>query len=166
MKYGKAFFAGVVGAVIFSILLAILRLFGLPMNLGVTLGTLLGFAPSNAFWPGFVFHVAGGGFIGLLYAAVFEFASHKAGPGTGAVVGTIHCVISGLAMMALPMLHPMMPNPMTPPGPFAIHYGIGATLTFIALHLIFGAIVGTLYRPVVHRSEAVGPEHLRPTQSH
>ncbi|MDP0500573.1 MAG: hypothetical protein Q7P63_10780 [Verrucomicrobiota bacterium JB022] len=164
MKYGNAFFAGVVGALAFTLVVSLLRLIGLPLNLGLTVGTLFGFEPEVAFWPGFCIHLVAGGVFGLVYAAIFEYGSHRAGVGPGALIGAIHGVLSGLSMLAMPLIHPQMPDVLPAPGAFAINYGFWSAVVYFGMHVAFGAIVGHLYRPVLH-TRLSGLRHLNPSQS-
>jgi hypothetical protein len=42
MKYGKAFGAGVLGAVVMTVMMAVARAMGMPANLEMMLGTMMG----------------------------------------------------------------------------------------------------------------------------
>jgi hypothetical protein len=80
MNWGKAFIAGVIGGAVMSILLALARAMGMPANLEVMQGTMLGLEPGATAWiVGFIMHLMISGLIALVYAAGFEYVTHRAG---------------------------------------------------------------------------------------
>lgn len=154
MKAGKAFIAGVVGGAVMSVLLAIGRAMGMPINLEMMLGTMTGMAPGAGTWVlGLIMHLAISGAIGLLYALGFEHVARRAGALPGVVFSLLHIVVGGLVMGAAPSIHPLIPEAMMAPGAFLSNVGDAGVIAFVALHAIYGAVVGVMYGPVVHGIE-------------
>src|ERR687898_685506 len=62
MNYRKALVAGVIGAAVMSIIMAMARALGMPVNLELMLGTMMGGLPSAAKWiMGLIIHLIAGG---------------------------------------------------------------------------------------------------------
>ncbi len=163
MNTGKAFLAGVAGGAAMTVLGAVVRALGMPVNLEMMLGTMF-LAPGATAWiAGLIMHLAISGMIALLYALGFERLSHRAGTGTGALFSLVHIVIGGCAMLALPAMHPMIPQEMPAPGAFMSGMGLAGVAFFVVEHVMYGAIVGALYGTVRHprerteRTAAVAP---------
>jgi hypothetical protein len=137
MKYGKAFGAGVIGAVAMSIIMAIARVMGIPVSLERLLGRLLGGPSSLTTWGmGFLMHLVAGGIFGLLYAVGFEYAAQHANWLVGPVLGVVHGVFVGILMAQVDVR------------------------VVIGVHIFYGAIVGALYGPAAH--QALGPRSDTP----
>ncbi|MGH2616706.1 MAG: hypothetical protein ACRDJC_15845, partial [Thermomicrobiales bacterium] len=86
------------------------------------------------------------------YYAVFR-SIDEASWWLGIVFGLAHAVFAGTALVniLLPLLHPRMATTFSaadatpllePPGFLLLNYGTGTPLVMIAVHLIYGAIVG------------------------
>lgn len=167
MKAGKAFAAGMVGGAVMSVLMAIARLLGMPIDLETMLGTVTGMAPGGATWVlGLVMHLVISGAIALLYALGFEYVSHRSGALPGVVFSLIHIVVGGLFMGAMPAIHPQVPETLAPPGAFLSSLGDLGVVSFVVLHAIYGAVVGVMYGPVLHPfvpSEGAAPTFRSPT---
>ncbi len=151
MKAGQAFLAGVVGGAAMSVLMWMARtMMGMPANLEMMLGTMVA-DPSTTTWLiGFVMHLVLSGAIALLYAWGFENVTHRSGWLTGVSFSVIHIVIAGVFMGVIPMMHPRMPDPILPPGAFMSNLGVMGIVAEVMLHVIYGAIVGAMYGPVIH----------------
>jgi hypothetical protein len=118
------------------------------LNLSMIVGSLFTGQVSGGTWVlGFVAGLIISGGIALIYAAAFE-ALRRSNWRLGLIGGAIHAAIGGLFFGLMSSFHPAMPNLITPPGPYAINYGPVTVAGFIALHLLFGAIVGAMYRTV------------------
>lgn len=92
----------------------------------------------------------------LLYATFFAAVArndHLAA--WGAFAGAVHAVLGGVVVGAWSDLHPQMPREVAAPGVFYRHYGRRDLLTFLAGHLFFGVLAGTLYA-VLHQGLAPG----------
>ncbi len=159
MDTGKALVAGLIAGIAGTILLALGRVIGIPINIGMLLGTMLGLAPGPSTWfVGFIIHLVVSAVLGILYASGFEYLTHRSGAGIGIGFSILHILVAGLVMGAIPMLHPMIPEVMAAPGVFLANLGAAAVVMFLILHLAFGAIVGAMYRPVLHPRTARGGE--------
>jgi hypothetical protein len=51
----------------------------------------------------------------------------------------------------MPIMHPLVPEMMPAPGAFMANLGMMGVGAFFMLDLIYGAIVGAMYGPVVHQ---------------
>jgi hypothetical protein len=105
---------------------------------------------------GFGVHLLIGWLSALLYAAVF----HSLGQASwwlGAGLGVFQGVFVLVALMPLlPEVHPRMaseqhgPTPtrqLEPPGFLALHYGRRTPVVILIAHALYGAILGSFYRP-------------------
>jgi hypothetical protein len=93
---------------------------------------------------------------GLLFAALYYliFVSiDQAGVWIGALFGLIHALFAGSALVnvLLPLVHPRMAtifsdassSPLLePPGFLLLNYGASTPLVMVAVHVVYGAIVG------------------------
>lgn len=157
MKAGRAFGAGVVGGLVMTGGFgAAVRAFGLPVNLELVLGTLFLPRGLTAWIVGLVMHLVISGAIALVYAWGFERVTHRADAGVGAVFSVVHLVIAGLALLAIPAIHPLIPERMAAPGAFMSGMGALGIVLFVIEHVIYGAIVGAMYGEV--REPTRGPE--------
>ncbi|HEX9870940.1 MAG TPA: DUF6789 family protein [Candidatus Tectomicrobia bacterium] len=153
MNYRKALIAGVIGAAVMSIIMAMARAMGMPVNLEMMLGTMMGGPPSAMTWlMGLIIHLIAGGVFALIYAAGFEYLTRRADWRVGLGFGVIHTLFSGLLLAMMPGMHPLVPEMMPAPGAFMANLGMMGVAAFFMLHLIYGAIVGAMYGPVVHQS--------------
>lgn len=151
MNWGRAFIAGVIGGTVMSIMLAVVRAMGMPANLEIMQGTMLGFAPGTTAWiAGFIMHLMISGLIALIYAVGFEYVTHRAGWLMGVAFSIIHLLIGGVVMGMVPAMHPMIPEQMPAPGYFMSGMGAMGVVLFTVEHLIYGAIVGAMYQVVHH----------------
>ena len=101
---------------------------------------------------GYVLHFLFGLAFAAVYYAIFA-AIDEAGWWLGAVLGLVHGVFSGTALVnvLLPLVHPRMGTTFTdassapllePPGFLLLNYGASTPLVMIAVHLVYGAVVG------------------------
>jgi hypothetical protein len=85
----------------------------------------------------------------LLYAAVFEWITRRAGVLIGLAIAVPHVVVAGLAVGFLPGDR-LIGAGIAPPGAFYEYRGFWCLAAFIAGHLVFGSIVGAMYGPTRH----------------
>lgn len=97
---------------------------------------------------GFVILMIGSGIAGIAYGATFEALTHRADAMTGVLMAIAPMAIEGLMLGLLDKMHPLMPKMMESPGFFMSSYGAMGVIGFVASHLAFGAIVGSLYGPL------------------
>ena len=149
MKVGKALIAGSVGGVAMTVLGWLVRQMDIGMNAEMMLGTMVS-SPGNAAWLiGFAIHMMLSVAIALIYAWGFERVTHRAGVGAGLGFAVIHVIIAGMVMGMIPAMHPMIPEQMPAPGAFMAKMGTTFVALFVIEHLMYGAIVGAMYGPVV-----------------
>jgi hypothetical protein len=154
MNYGRAFGAGVLGAVVMSAMFAMARAMGIPANLELMLGTMFGMPPSGAAGAiGLVMHLMIGGILALAYGAVFDYLGRSSW-GLGLAFGAVHAIIAGFFMGMMPMMHPLVPEVMPAPGFFMSNLGAMGVMGETVGHLVYGAIIGGLYPPVHHERSA------------
>jgi hypothetical protein len=151
MKIGKAITLGVIGAAAMTTITWIARhLLNVPVNLEMLLGTWIGMEPGLIPWMmGFMVHLSIGAIFGIFYAWSFEYLSHQADWFTGLELGAVHTLFSGLLLGIVPAMHPMIPAELAAPGIFFSGLGLMGVIAFCLLHLMFGAILGSLYGSVV-----------------
>jgi hypothetical protein len=154
MRPGRAILFGVLGAGAISLVSAGLRLLGLPIRIELLLGTLTGMEPTNAAYAiGLVIHLVIGGAFGLLYGYLFERVWDHGGAGTGMILAVIHSALIGIIIGLTPQFHPLVPERLADPGPYFANAGILGVLSFFAIHVLYGAIVGAGYGHVVAERE-------------
>jgi hypothetical protein len=155
-KAFKAAGAGIVGAIVMTALGAVAAAAGLRSSLELMLGSaVMGNTSAAAWGAGFGLHLALGAFFGLVYGALLERATQTTAE-IGVSIGSIHAVLSGVALTAVPAVHPLVPDTLIAPGMFLSNLGIASAIFFVALHLVFGAVVGAVYGS--RRRSGVAPQ--------
>ena len=151
--YARAFAYGVLGAFIMTVLLVLMRGRGLTQfNISMFLGSMLTqeFNPST--WVvGFIWHLLNGGIFGLVYAGVFKGIGN-ASAGRGTMLGFVHWLVFSAVLAFSADVHPLIPSELAEPGFFAINYGVITAVGTLALHLIFGYVVGNSLEGVIARN--------------
>ena len=150
MKAQRVFVSGVLAGVAMSAMMALARLFGFPVKMELLLGTLF-LDPGPAAWVlCFAVFLVGCGLIALLYGVGFEYVAHRADEKTGLAFALIHIVVGGAALGALPVIHPRVTEMLPAPGAYLANLGVLGILSFVGLHLMYGALIGGMYGPVLH----------------
>ena len=156
MNWTSSLLAGFAGTLVLTTLEAGAQQLRLTrMSIPYLLGTMLTPSRDRAKILGFLVHLVNGQLFALLYAAIFD-ALGGAGVWLGALIGLAQAVVVLLVVVPLlPSIHPRMATlnqgptdtrQIEPPGPFALYYGFSTPLTVVVAHMIFGAVVGGLYR--------------------
>lgn len=57
-------------------------------------------------------------------------------------------MVANLEMMR--MMHPRRPTPVAPPGALLSNMGTMGVIAIFMLHMIYGAVVGAMYGPMLH----------------
>lgn len=161
MNFISAFFAGVISGLVMTILLAFARLIGLTMlNVEMALGSMLTEVLSLSTWfLGLGVHLVISGLIACLYAIGFEYLLSRANWIMGAGLAVIHLILGGLFLGTLGDWHPLMVPPPLPapagylmaPGIFALNFGQFTAIALVVVHLIFGAMVGSIYEEALEQ---------------
>jgi hypothetical protein len=147
LNWNRAINAGFLGAVVMTVFMIVLRTLGLTsMNLEAMLGSMVTSIPDFGSWGlGFLIHLIAGGLFGIVYGFLME-SLRRTGWSVGVGIAVVHTVLSGLAMPLIGAMHPLVRTGQMPaPGMFASALGGTGVVLFIALHLLFGAIVGKYY---------------------
>lgn len=142
------FLAGMIGALAMTALMWLgVWMQWTPLGLESLLGSLIiGKATGPAWIIGFAWHLVNGGLFALGYAFVFR-AARTSGPTLGATIGVAHWLVAGLLLGIVQAVHPLPIVRMTPS--YFIFWWSFGTMTFwgsLILHVVYGAIVGSLYR--------------------
>lgn len=126
------------------------------IDLPLILGLMLTPNRDRAKVYGFLIHLVNGWLFALVYATVFQYF-RRATWWLGAAVGAVHALfVLVVGLPSLPGMHPRMasdargPEPtleLEPPGFLARNYGRETGIVTLLAHLVFGAILGTFYRP-------------------
>jgi hypothetical protein len=122
------------------------------MDIPFLLGTAFSEDRRRAKAIGYALHFAAGLAFALLYYTVFS-AIDESGWLLGALFGLVHAFFAGSALVnvLVPVLHPRMGTPNTPassnpllepPGFMMLNYGPATPFVNVAVHIIYGAIVG------------------------
>jgi hypothetical protein len=80
-------------------------------------------------------HILIGGVIGLVYAYIFEHVVHQSGIGIGLLLGACNTIFAGFVWAAL-----------GGPGAFWETAGPQGVIALFLSHLVYGAVVGGVYR--------------------
>jgi hypothetical protein len=154
MRTQRALLFGALGASAMSATAVLLRAAGVPIRIEMLLGTAVGLPQGNlAFAVGLLMHFAIGGAAGLVYCWLFERVWLHGGAATGMILAVIHATLIGMAVGLTPHHHPLVPASMADPGPYFSNAGALGVLSFYAMHLLFGAIVGQGYGHVAAERE-------------
>lgn len=146
MRVKRAILCGVLGAGAISAASLIARAIGIPIQLELILGTAFGLAPGGtAFALGLAIHLAIGGAFGLLYGWLFETVWLHGGASTGMILAVPHAALVGMIVGFTPRFHPLIPGTIADPGAYFASVGTVGVVTFFAIHVLYGAVVGAVY---------------------
>jgi hypothetical protein len=154
VAYWKAVAAGAAGALGWELVARLASALGAPIfDIVRMLGTLA--APRSdpwVWWPlGLMLHASVGAIWTVFYAYFFWAQLSQRPIIQGLVFSLLPAALAGLIMIPqLALMHPLvLSGALENPGVFAVNHGAAGPISVIVGHLIFGAIIGTLYqRPV------------------
>jgi hypothetical protein len=158
VAYKKAIMAGALGAVAWEIVVRGLIAAGLPMfDLVWTLGSMLmdGGASAWAWWPaGLFLHAVVGAIWAIFYAYFFWSLFDRPPVVQGMIFSLVPAILAGMIMV--PQMDFMNTQVLSGALPrhsfFAIGIGWGGPAAIVLGHLVYGAVLGCLYRnPVGYR---------------
>ena len=153
MSVAGAIAGGFVGTLLLTTgLVAATELRLTRIDLPFLLGTMLLANRTRAKALGYLLHFLAGQVFALLYYAVFVTID-ESGWLLGGLFGLLHGVfaVTALVNVLLPVVHPRMGTSQTaadsspllePPGFLMLNYGRSTPLVTVAVHVIYGAIVG------------------------
>ena len=155
VAYSKAIFAGTLGAVAWEVTARFLKLVGLPVfDLVHSLGTIAFAEPAPAWqwWPaGMIVHCLVGSIWAIFYAYFFWSTFNYRPIVQGLLFSLLPILLSGLVMVPqMDWMHPGILSGNVPRnGIFAIRTGFGGPAMIVLGHLVYGAVLGSIYvRPV------------------
>ncbi|GAB3977204.1 hypothetical protein V1634_14400 [Plantactinospora veratri] len=145
---------GVVATAALTAAMTAAQLAGLTrVDLPLILGTLVTEDPDRARVAGFFIHLLAGQGFALGYAGTFALLG-RATWWIGALLGMVHVGIALTVLLPLlPGVHPRMASPragpastavLEPPGLLALNYGMQTPVVTVAVHLLYGAVLGLL----------------------
>ncbi|HEX5473060.1 MAG TPA: hypothetical protein VFX12_00245 [Vicinamibacterales bacterium] len=157
MNFGGILLAGFAATILLTTIMSASQGLGFTrMSMPFLLGTIFTPGRDRAMVFGVAAHFVNGMVFALLYGAIF----HELGWANtllGAAMGLVHgFFLLTIGMLILPGIHPHMvseyygPTPnrlLQPPGFLALHYGRGTPVSTLIAHVIYGAILGALYKP-------------------
>ena len=132
MHPGRAFVAGVVGALAMSLVMVGVRAAGIPLHIESQLAAVLG---TNLWIVGLAAHLLIGGALGIVYGMAFELVLHQSGAGPGVILGAYNTIIAGFVWAAI-----------GGPGHFWSAVGPPGIIALFVAHMTFGAIVGAAFK--------------------
>ncbi len=158
MDFGRAFYSGVIGGLITSVAMIIARSLEVTQfNIELALGSMFTQSLSHLSGAiGVLMYLLIAGLIGCFYATGFVYVTQRSSWALGLLFSLVHLGMTGLMMDALGDLHPLMSRPPLPlldgellaPGLFAANFGMRTVVGFVALHFVYGGVVGSLYQKV------------------
>jgi hypothetical protein len=151
MDWGSAILAGVVATAAMTVLMYMGKATGMPMDIPRMLGSMVVDTEGGAvvvIGLGLIIHFMMGVVFATVYALLFDAFGIDPSWLWGALFGAVHGVAAGMAMGMMPAMHPRMGTGKALPAPgfFGRNLGAMVPIGFIALHVIFGAVVGGIHR--------------------
>jgi zinc transporter ZupT len=99
--------------------------------------------------------VAGGTVLAVFYALAFEFVTRRAGWWIGAGLGVANVAAVWLGVGLLSWMFPGVAEYFAQEL-FVLFDSIAAVIGYVAVHLVYGALVGTLYGTPLHEPDEKG----------
>jgi hypothetical protein len=151
MKLGRAIGAGIAGGIIVVAAIDIVGwITGANSDLCRLGGVILTGRMDAVGWlAGAVAQLVIAIIAAIVYAAIFELVTRRAGPLIGLAVAVPHVIVAGLAIGFVPAWR-LIDAAIGPPGAFMEYRGPWVVVTFVLAHLVFGALVGKLYGGAQH----------------
>ena len=152
MRVSRAIAAGVIGAlVVLSLVWIVGWVQGVDTDLcALTAAVVFGSTGGAAWLGGFVIQLVVGAVAALVYGALFEWVTARAGGWVGFAIGVAHAILAGLAVGFLPGDR-ILDAGLTPPGAFYEYRGAWCLVAFVCAHLFFGIFVGRVYGDTEHQ---------------
>jgi hypothetical protein len=151
MKLGRAIGAGIAGGIIVVAAIDIVGwITGANSDLCRLGGVILtGRLDAVGWLAGAVAQLVIAIIAAIVYAAIFELVTRRAGPLIGLAIAVPHVIVAGLAIGFVPAWR-LIDVAIGPPGAFMEYRGPWVVVTFVLAHLVFGALVGKLYGGAQH----------------
>lgn len=160
-----ALVAGLVAAIAMTAMMQMASAVGMTRmpSMALIQGSMMTGDESKAKIIGLMTHVVMMGTVvfGLLYAFLFV-AFDSASWATGLLIGVVHGLVAGIAMIMMGAMHPRMVSPdelppetavaadagdlrIVEPGPFAKNYGPMTPMGLIVGHVLYGLVAALVY---------------------
>lgn len=157
MRLGRAIGAGIIGGII---VVAAIGVAGWITRANADLcrlgGVILTGRMDAAGWlAGAVAQLVIAIIAAIIYAAIFEWVTRRAGPLIGLSIAVPHVIVAWLAIGFVPAWR-LIDAGIGPPGAFMEYRGPWVLVTFVLAHLVFGALVGKLYGRAQHAPATAG----------
>lgn len=157
VAFGKAILAGAIGALAWELVVRVLILLGLPLfDLVFILGTMIAAdASPQLWWPvGMAMHATVGAIWAIFYAYFFWSTFDWRPVAQGLLFSLGPALLAGLIMAPqMSLMHPLIvQGRLLATGLFGVNLGWGGPAGILIGHLVYGAVVGSLYvKPVGYR---------------
>ena len=157
VAFGKAILAGAIGALAWELVVRVLILLGLPLfDLVFILGTMIAAdARPQLWWPvGIAMHATVGAIWAIFYAYFFWSTFDWRPVAQGLLFSLGPALLAGLIMAPqMSLMHPLiLQGRLLPTGLFGVNLGWGGPAGILIGHLVYGAVMGSLYvKPVGYR---------------
>lgn len=158
MNFNRAFSCGIIGGLVTLLALVVGRVMGFTtLNVELLLGSLFTHDLSLLSAAiGTVLYLLLAGLLAYLYALGFVYVRERASWTIGLLFSLVHVIMTGLVLDALGDIHPLLLRPPLPivdghllaPGLFATNFGVLTVAGLVALHFLYGGLVGALYQRV------------------
>ena len=151
MKLTRAVLSGLIGAVMVWIIVFVAGMIArTDSDLCVLSGaSITGTATTWSWIAGAISQLILGAIASVVYAAIFEWVTRRAGATVGFVIGLAHAVVAGIGIGFLPAQQ-LITASVQPPAAFLEYRGWIPVIGFIVAHVAFGTLVGAMYGRVRH----------------
>lgn len=146
MSILAAIIAGVIGTLVFTVLMGMAPKMSMPkMDMVGMLGSMFGAPGSRVL--GWVIHLMMGVVFALIYTYLWSIGVGSATVLFGLLFGFVHWLIVGLMMGVIPMMHLGIKSGAAPaPGVYMTHNGgVKGFIGGLMGHLVFGLVVSLVY---------------------
>lgn len=147
MNILAAVVSGIVGTVIFSMVLILAPKMGMPkMDIVGILGSMFKKEGNPLF--GWLAHFMMGIVFAVIYALLWNLGIGSPTPVTGLIFGAVHWLIVGMVMGMIPMMHAgIKAGLVKAPGVYMTKQGgVMSFMGGLVGHMIFGLVVALIYR--------------------
>ncbi len=156
MSWSRWIIWGFASTIVLTSIVAVAQGLGMTrMNLPYMLGSAISRDRDRAKVYGTALHALFGWLFSLVYVLAFEVWG-AASWWRGALLGLVHSAfVLTILMPMLPGLHPSMASErrgptvvrqLEPPGFLGLHYGFQTPTSIIIAHVVFGILLGVLYK--------------------
>ncbi len=156
LRLKTAIYTGFAGSITLSIAMFFLRMAGIPIHLERLLAAA--FFPSlgylDSWFFGFGLHLLIGAGWAILFGITFRTGIWKPNWWIGLVGGVFQGIIAGLLFGIFTQLHPLIPDDFPPYGYYMMGMGLEGVAIFMLGHMLFGVVVGGLYKIIDRRAYA------------